>query len=495
MGQAPKPLTPHLSAVHLLGAELRHWRERRGLSQNELGLRVNFSGDHIAKVEKAERFPTVELMSQCDTALETGGVLARVWPTADHERRKHADNERIHTDFSPGPRPESSPQAPSLRLLDECWPKLDALSSIVPTVALVRGDEEVRRRQLFGLSGAALTSQIIELLDREPDRMRAMLDITSTSEQRLSYFETTADLLGERVVQLPPSQLLEPTLTHFRTIRSLLTDRQSTKHQVRLTRCASKLATIAGEILFNQGAFSEAQQWYGTALHAASDIGDQFLVDITLAGLAYIPTYTGDPAGVLRLVSDRLSRPANSTAAVAWLWGSAARAYAALGDRKQFVRAISRSGEALDSAPRDTLRAGIFSFLPEKLAFYEANGYARLGDATRTADAAMRALKLYDPRETMEPALVRLDHATGLAIAGEVDQACAVAVEALASDNVVIGVAVSGRAAEFDRLLDKAPTCPSVADWRERLHDALKSPVEPTDPASSATASPERDNS
>ena len=88
MGQSPRELTPYESARHFFGAELRRWREQRGLSQERLGREVNFDGSLIGKVEKAERMPSRELAEACDRALETDGSLARLWPLVDQERQR-----------------------------------------------------------------------------------------------------------------------------------------------------------------------------------------------------------------------------------------------------------------------------------------------------------------------------------------------------------------------------------------------------------------------
>lgn len=78
MAQTLRELTPYASLRHFFGAELRQWRLRAGLSHDRLGAQINFSGDLIGKVEKAERAPTVALAEACDEVLGTGGVLARL---------------------------------------------------------------------------------------------------------------------------------------------------------------------------------------------------------------------------------------------------------------------------------------------------------------------------------------------------------------------------------------------------------------------------------
>ncbi|MFD9487725.1 helix-turn-helix domain-containing protein [Streptomyces sp. NPDC059991] len=103
MAQAPRKLTPTRSPQDTLGAELRHWRELRGLSQDELGTRVYVSGDTLSKVEGAKRFPPRELMERCDEALSTGGILARLWDLANAhrlDRRTRSARQASHVDTS-----------------------------------------------------------------------------------------------------------------------------------------------------------------------------------------------------------------------------------------------------------------------------------------------------------------------------------------------------------------------------------------------------------
>ncbi len=91
MGQAPRDLAPTRSGMHFFGAELRHWRVLRGLSQDELGRLTHDSGSAIGKVEKAVRRPSLRLARECDQALNTGGVLQRLWPLVEKELGRKGD--------------------------------------------------------------------------------------------------------------------------------------------------------------------------------------------------------------------------------------------------------------------------------------------------------------------------------------------------------------------------------------------------------------------
>lgn len=335
-------------------------------------------------------------------------------------------------------------------------------------------DDDVRRRELLACIGVGLTGTAADLVAGEPEKMLATLDAGSISERRLGLLEQSAEALGKRVVQVPPHELLHTTLEQFRTVRGTLAQRQATHHQVRLVRTAGRLANVVGEILFNEGHLGQARMWYATAIHAAQDIGDRYSEDIALAGLAYLPTYSDKPAEVLSLLDGRLEEnPAHGPAA-AWLWGMAARAHASLGNAVQFARCIEKSGRALENVGPEELTIGIFSYRPEKLAFYQAIGNSNLGRAAETAKAAARALSLYDPQETMEPALVRFEHATALLSAGEIDEACSVATQAITSNNTYIGLTVTKRASKFDAALTGFRGR-AVAEWRQHARAVIES--------------------
>lgn len=64
------------------GAELRKWRERRGLALRALGSRVNFDFSHIGRVERGEANLTLELAEACDRALDAGGAVIHAYHAA-----------------------------------------------------------------------------------------------------------------------------------------------------------------------------------------------------------------------------------------------------------------------------------------------------------------------------------------------------------------------------------------------------------------------------
>jgi transcriptional regulator with XRE-family HTH domain len=67
------------SPVAFFGAELRRVRVAAGLSQEQLGRQLSFSGDMVGKVETSERSPTPDFAARCDSAFpHLDGLFSRI---------------------------------------------------------------------------------------------------------------------------------------------------------------------------------------------------------------------------------------------------------------------------------------------------------------------------------------------------------------------------------------------------------------------------------
>lgn len=85
MPQKPMELDPGANALAFFGAELRHYRTMRKLSQDRLGELVHYSGALVGQIEKGASRPSQVLAGACDEALGMGGVLSRLWPLVSRE--------------------------------------------------------------------------------------------------------------------------------------------------------------------------------------------------------------------------------------------------------------------------------------------------------------------------------------------------------------------------------------------------------------------------
>jgi hypothetical protein len=146
-----RQLTPHASARHFFGAELRYWRSRHQLSQAQLGRQVFVSADLIRKVELAERFPSLELTRECDHVLQTGGVLGRLLHLVEIERARHTNAVR-HGANSGASATRVGSSAPSPAVPPVPLPAaLDAVPTGAPDHAMVINIDQAPSRQVHRL--------------------------------------------------------------------------------------------------------------------------------------------------------------------------------------------------------------------------------------------------------------------------------------------------------------------------------------------------------
>jgi transcriptional regulator with XRE-family HTH domain len=78
-----RELDPSAGPLQFFGSELRRARSRAGLSQDQLGHRLGYSGAQVGKVETGERAPSPEFARGCDQAFpESDGLFARLYELA-----------------------------------------------------------------------------------------------------------------------------------------------------------------------------------------------------------------------------------------------------------------------------------------------------------------------------------------------------------------------------------------------------------------------------
>ncbi|MER7410430.1 helix-turn-helix domain-containing protein [Streptomyces cacaoi] len=80
-----KKLDPGASPLHYFGAELRWWRERAGLTLEQVGTRVYLTGSQIGQFETAVKVPRDEHVPRLDQVVGAGGALCRAWRLAQRQ--------------------------------------------------------------------------------------------------------------------------------------------------------------------------------------------------------------------------------------------------------------------------------------------------------------------------------------------------------------------------------------------------------------------------
>ncbi len=70
---------PELTAEVAYAAELRHWRERRGMSQQALADRLAYDRSYVSHIEGGSHLPTEGFTQRAEEVLDTGGALWARW--------------------------------------------------------------------------------------------------------------------------------------------------------------------------------------------------------------------------------------------------------------------------------------------------------------------------------------------------------------------------------------------------------------------------------
>jgi transcriptional regulator with XRE-family HTH domain len=136
------------AALHVFAAELRHARTARGLSQEQFGEVINFSGSQVGMVEAARRVPSLDFARRCDDALGGLGTLERL-----HELLRT-------TAFAPWFRPYVEMEAEATEL--RSWQSM-VVDGLLQTPEYARALLSVR----IGVSDDEIDQRVSARLDRQ----------------------------------------------------------------------------------------------------------------------------------------------------------------------------------------------------------------------------------------------------------------------------------------------------------------------------------------
>jgi hypothetical protein len=174
-----------------------------------------------------------------------------------------------------------------------------------------------------------------------------------------------------------------------------------------------------------------AHIWYEAALKPAIEAQDEALAGWLLGGRSLIPSYSGDHAAALELIrrgQSHGSRSAN-VAVQAWL---EARAHAGIGDASAFRQAQDQANNAVDGTLPDERRHGM-DFRHDRLdvTYYEGTSLVTLRQPNAAQPVLDAALAAQDSGHLKARSIVQIAVATTYVQQREVDQACAIAGQAL----------------------------------------------------------------
>jgi len=329
---------------------------------------------------------------------------------------------------------------------------------------------------------ATASSRFLGAADHVRRRLDDALLGRTVSVTALDQWEETTAGYGAQYMTEPPLRLLCDVLLDLGDVRRMCAERQPIECAERLCRLAGRLAGLTGMAMIDLGDQRLARSFFRTARTAADETGDRRLRAWVTAREALVPLYYGDPreaAALARAGTDLAGRNPCVAAVIAPVVEARALArLAGRGRREALERvrgAIDRARDALSElSPADSADTA-FGYTERQLFFHEGDTLVTLGDYQGATRAFAHALRLYQPAEFLDRALVMLGEARCLAEADEPEQALRLGRDTLVSlprqhrTEIVLhtarglGESVAARHARL----------PALADYREALRAGL----------------------
>jgi transcriptional regulator with XRE-family HTH domain len=449
-----------------LGAEIRDRREAARLQQRDLADLIGYDRSYLSHVERGRQIPAEPLVADCDRVLRAGGALLRLFGELQAERqaRHRAAAMRDWQDRAKR-RARADPGGPvPLAAGGELAGEVHAPS-----------DTDMERRPFMRMLGTFTGAAAVDALGLELWDLASAMQGSKVSSPTLDHMEASVLRLHQVYAKLPPAALLPHVQQQLHAVTQLLNASQPIHYRRRLCVLAGHLAGLRAWLTFDLRDPSGSRVWYQAALEPALEAEDDALTGWLLGAASLIPSYDGNHRGALKLIErGRAHAERTSNVAVsAWLASLEARAHAGMADLRAFRKAQDRSNHALGRTSPEERRHGM-DYVRGHLdvTYYQGTSLVTL----RQPEAARPALE--DALAAQGAGHVKAQSIVRLAIAGthvqerEIEQACAVALQALdLPDEQRIGP-INQRARDLVAELEPWRGTPAVRELRERLATA-----------------------
>lgn len=459
MGRPLKELGPTRSGALGLGAELRHWRMLRGLSQERLGGLVHFSGALVGKIEKGERTPSPGFCGRADAVLETGGVLTRMLRVPVGVQRSEP------VDSSDDLAAESlrwvDDVAAAVRLSCRMWgAEVDRRAASASAVIVAGAFATPLASWSRGVPDALPAGGGRRVGQDEVDALWAMCGSLADADHRLG------------------GGYARSTLMHYldAVVRPVLLDAVFDERVGRgLLGAAARLCGLCAFMSFDSAEQGLAQRYFVQALRLAHASGDRALGGHVLGDMSMQAHHLGDAPRALDLAEAgyRAGREAGSPSTAARCAVLAGRAHALRGDAAPAARSRLLAEKRLDAAAAEPEPRWIRFFTPAQLAVEGQYVASDLGDhreVRRIAETVGAPAADMQRRRVLSAAT--LADAYLHPADTDVDRACAVLTEVLPAMPALTSVRARDRVDGVRRKLAQHAGRPSVREFEQR-HEQL----------------------
>ncbi len=443
MPQAPRELTPHASLRHFFGAELRHWRQLAQLSHDRLGAQINYSGDMICKVEKAERTPTAALATACDQVLGTGGALARLLALIEATTPQARPSPSADAGNNPGP-------------VLGC-----ALYGHGPTVAAwpARGGNPVNRLEFLVSTFGAGAGTLVGPNSTEVSRL-GREDVTAW-ERSLSQLRELDDQYGGDGVY-------ELALRALKRLRRML-------HQSSYAPSTGEaLHTLAGELTrrvgwlaFDAGQPAEARYWWLEAAHTArlTDDNRLFVATLHLMSRQAGELGLGREAIELAQAAQLAAKPWGTPRLQSLLLVREALGQAHTGDGRATWQAFHHAHTLLGSGRHDEDPYWLAFWDEADLAACETRAALHLGEFATAERSSRTALATVQPEYARNRASYLASRTLVLVGQRSIEVAVATATQAVVATSEISSSRVTARIGQVRAALTRYSDQPTVAEF------------------------------
>ena len=491
MPQRPKTLEPSRSARAWFGAELRHWRETRRLSQDALGASVHVSGDLISKIEKGQRPCKPDLAVTLDAALGTGGVLSRGLEHVDSDADKQpSDVDRADASGRASRVAKAATHSPSETEADHrraAGKDVDA-AALGSAMALMSGEVRVAcrmpdgritfvtmpRRKLLrsvtAVAGATLlpapgTSSNVSPTGPGP------AGLVAPDVHPVENFRSLRRSLVECDNFLGPRDVVADAQEHIRQIQQLRQEASGRDRQ-ELMQVQAEYAEFCSWLYQDSGDFRAAQYWADRAIEWSTVAGAHDLTIYTMARKAQLAGDMRDSLDTVDLAeaAQRIAPPRSRLSAMGAVYG--AHGHALRGDERASQNAYDQALEVVAGPSIDETSRGRWldaSYVEAQ----RARSLSALGnhqDAVSGFERAIRALPTSYRRDRgvyLARAAVAQLHADGP------EAAAASGSAALAIATATGSARIFTERALLDTKLQRWTSVAEVSEFREALDNVV----------------------
>ncbi|MGW0802733.1 helix-turn-helix domain-containing protein [Nonomuraea sp. NPDC002799] len=465
MGQPRKELTPDHSPLHLWGAELRAWRDRRGLSLARMGQLVRYNASYLARLERGERKPPRELAEAVDRQLNASGALIRLWDLID---------DKPNLIRRPNDVANLSGHVANTRQVVAAMPDFHGESAEAGMLVPCRTQDGriifvtlPRRAFLSGMGLGAIAAVTAGPSASAHARTLALPDMHPAEHFRQL-----------RTALIDNDNLLGP-LRVIPTVESQISAMQQLRQGLRgadardLQHVQTQYAEFCGWLYHDAGDFRSAQYWTDRALEWSYVTGHPETTTYILARKSQLAgdmqdaTHAVDLAGAARTQA----RPNSRLGAIAATFE--AYGHALSGDASASQRTFDEAHELLsqlDDDPTSTWGAWMDRSYVE---VHRARSLAALGAHETAAEGFRMAIAALPAGYHRDRGVYLARESTAFAGANEPEHAAEIGTEALSIAEATGSARIMTELTRLDTQLERWQKVPAVAEFRQTFNSLI----------------------